>query len=168
MATTHVKVLEQGLIRDEYDILKLDIVDLGRRNGYWKNPADALRYLVTTLAGRAYYSIKQCDLCEAPARDDWPGWEHVGYHEEMGKLYWNWFHARYTGETSFSDSPDFFGHLRFEDGHTAQFWGDIGQVSLSGFAAALNQMSTHDIWISVLNEKKQISIEALEDFWDRF
>jgi len=100
-------------------------------------------------------------LRAAPERDDWPGWKHVGAHELLGKLYWNWFYQRPMGDLHFSDSPDFHGRITFPDSPNRDFWGDIGKVSASTFIGSLKMMDANDLWISVLDERTQVVIEPL-------
>lgn len=157
-------IIDQRMIYNSQDVLKLKIIDWNRLNGYWNNPAEALDAITSWFAGNAYYSIIEHDIRAAPQRDDFPGWKHVGAHEEIGELFWNDFHDRLNGKLTFSDSPDFYGELYGEDGKVGNlFWGDIGQVSASAFAHTQKQLSAHDLWISVLSETRQIIIEPLID-----
>lgn len=168
--TNGLKILEQGLIASQRDILKLNIINWKGLNGYWSNMADALDTISSFFVGQAHYTIIETSLRDAPNRDDFPGWSHVGNHEYYGRLYWNWFHYNHKGELHFSDSPDFYGTLRWDDNKTSCFWGDVGQVSVSAMAHTQKNMDIGDIWISILGENRQVVIEptvSFIDIWSR-
>lgn len=163
-----MKILEQGTIKDSYDIMKLNIIDWNRLNGSWSNAGEALKTITSWFKGRAQYSIVEYDLTIAPNRNDWPEWNHIGNHERMGRLYWNTFKGReIEGETLvFSDAPDFYGKMVAFEGCSRKFvdfWGDIGRVSAQAFAITQKSMRAHDIWISLPDEKHQIIIEVQSD-----
>lgn len=157
-----MKVLDQGFFQSDYDILKLNIIDWNRLNGTWGNPGDAIRTITSWLVGRAGYTVLESDLHRYPVRNDWPGWEHPGDHERLGRLYWNCFHASHLGELHFSDAPDFYGRIVTQDGEQ-QIWGDIGKVSAQAFAITQKKMGKHDIWVSVLDDVREVVIESLTD-----
>lgn len=137
------------------DVLRADVADIYRLNGYWNTPGDALDRIFSILrSGSAVYGIYDVpDFDAAPPRDDFPGWRHVGGHEAVGRRLWNWFHWRMPlYRVSFSDSPDFQAITNIEGGHTHFIWGDIGRVSASTFVYTLLQMRAGDLWMSIKNE----------------
>jgi hypothetical protein len=154
------EVLDHKLITSVYDIMDLDIIDWGRLNGSWRKPGQALKTISSWLVNRAHYTITQVNIREAPRRDDFPGWNHIGNHEQMGRWYWNWFHVNHEGTLRFSDAPDFWGTFR-DDDSPANFYGDIGRVSAQAFAIQLKKMHRGDIWISVLDSETQVIIEPM-------
>src|SRR5215469_15321314 len=113
MLRDKVKVVQQGLIRDEWDFIALDIVDWNRFQGVWANPAEAMQAISSWFIGKATYTIIEYDMSAAPYRHDWPDWPHAGFHEGLGRLFWNTFHACYVGELHFADEPDFFGRITY-------------------------------------------------------
>jgi len=156
-------IVEQGFFTSELDIMKLNIFDWNRLNGSWRNPADALRTISSWFVRNAGYTLAREDLTAFPERDDWPGWKHAGRHERLGRLYWNAFHASEMGMITFSDEPDFHGTLILGDGYESHFWGDVGKVSAQCFAMTQKCMRKGDLWISVLDERTQVIIEACSD-----
>ena len=142
-----MEILSQKLIQDPLDLLDVSFIDFNRLNGHWKCPGDAIRTIFSWYDSMATMTVARIpNFREAPERDDWAGWNHVGSHEEIGKWYWNWFFWNHPeGELTLSDQPDFFGSF---DG--AMMWGDIGQVAASTFAATQKGMRAGDIWVSVL------------------
>ena len=165
--TQHAKIIEQKVIEDWYDVMKLDIIDWDRLNGSWHNPADALLSIVDWFAGTARYMIVEYDLRQAPKRSDWPGWDHLGNHKFLGQLFWNTFYARNLGKLIFSDEPDFYGSLTLPGcPKEVRFFGDVRRVSAQTFALVQKKMNKHDLWISVLNEERLVIIENLVDTQD--
>ena len=161
--TKATRIIETGNFKTEGDFLKLDIVDWNRLNGYWENTGDALYSISSWLINTSRYTIIATDLHQAPSMSDFPGWDHVGGHESIGKLYWNRFHAYQKGTLVFSDAPDFYGTI--EDAHKGihRFYGDIGKVSPSTLAHTQRHLLAGDLWISVLNTQKQVIIEPFVD-----
>ena len=134
------------------DVLRADVVDIYRLNGYWSNPGDALDRIFDILSsGSAVYGIYDVpDFDSAPMRDDFPGWSHTGGHEPIGRRLWNWFHQSMpTYKLVLSDSPDFQATTTLEDGAQHFIWGDIGRVSASTFVHTLLQMRPGDLWMSI-------------------
>src|SRR5437879_4304313 len=84
--------LQHKLIRSENDILDLNIVDWNRLNGYWNSPSGAVHTIASWFINTAHATRIEMDISKAPIRNDFPGWKHVGDHERIGQLYWNWFH----------------------------------------------------------------------------
>jgi hypothetical protein len=167
-------IIKQKLITSTEDILEANIIDFNRLNGCWDSPVGALQTILSwfrNAATIAYFQIE--DFYDAPEREDWPGWKHIGNHPELGRKYWNWFFWKHSnGQLWFSDSPDFGGILPSDDsGRRNWFWGDIGKVSASAFARVQKQMSDGDIWISVLGDGKQhVVIEphySISDLWGK-
>ena len=160
-----VEIVRQGIIESEYDLTDLQIIDWSRLYGYWRHAGDAIHAISSWFIWRAMYTVVKCDLRQAPDRDDWPGWKHVGHHEQLGRLYWNTFHYTQKGSLSFRDEPDFSGVLDFEDEGQGQvhFWGDIGKVSAVTFAHIQKCMTKHDLWISIPAYDCQVIIEAADD-----
>jgi hypothetical protein len=153
-------IVETGHITTQRDLLKLDIIDWQRAQGYWDNTQEAVDTLMSWLvASETSYTIITCNLQEAPERNDWPGWTHVGNHVPLGKLYWNWFHWKQRGSLTFSDAPDFHGRLRYPDTPERRFYGDIGHVSPSAFSHTFRVLAENDLWISVIDEYTQIILE---------
>jgi hypothetical protein len=84
------------------------------------------------LTKNAVYTIYRCDMRKSPERSDFPGWNHGGNHLQLGRLYWNMFHASFKGTLEFSDMPDFSGTIQFDDlDKPVSLFGDIGRVSAS-------------------------------------
>lgn len=182
-----MKVIEQEMIDSQEDLVKLGIIDWNRLNGTSLNMAEAMRDISGWLIGSAVYTVAESDLTLAPQRDDFPEWGHEGNaHMALARLFWNDFKYHHpTSELILVDEPDFYGTLKSEEpspalkedrsfywsdekGH-AHFWGDIGQVSASAFAlTVIRKMKKGDIWISVLNEKQQVVIEATENLQQKF
>jgi len=154
-----MEVIEQEFFTSELDIMKLGIIDWNRLNGSWRNPQDALQTISSWFLLGAAYTIIQQDLTEFPDRDDWPGWRHAGRHDRLGRLYWNAFYGSDMGTITFADEPDFSGTLVFPR-YKRHFWGDIGKVSAQCFAMTQKCMRKGDLWISVLDERTQVIIEA--------
>ena len=149
-----MKIQSRKKITDMLDIVELDIIDFNRLNGVWANPADAMRTIFSWFNPENYHGYNVAtitvadipDFFDAPMRDDFPEWEHLGNHLETATAYWDWFYWRHPkGELILSDSPDFQGV--FEDGY--RFWGDIGKVSASAFAHTQKQLGANDLWISI-------------------
>jgi len=162
-----MEIISQKLITDPLDIMSAPIIDFNRLNGVWECAADAVRTIFSWFDHMATITIVDIpDFHNAPERDDWPGWDHVGGHPELGRKYWNWFFWRHPrGKLKFSDSPDFYGG--FGDG--ALFWGDIGKVSASAFAMTQKQLRAHDLWVSVLGGGiRQVLIEPHIGPWGLF
>ena len=159
-------IVEQGLLSSIEDIGRLKIMDFSRCNGLWQdNPVRAMNTAKNWMVGTMSYTILQIDMSKYPQRNDWPGWNHVGSHEHLGKMYWNCFFANDDGNGTlkFSDSPDFEGTL-LDEGIERKFYGDIGQVSASTFIIeVLPRMHKGDLWISIPNERTQIILECLVD-----
>jgi len=166
---------ESGEIKSARDLMKLEIIDWNRLIGYWKNIPEAAESLASWLIeSESQYSIIKCRMDDAPERDDWPGWKHIGHHPEIGQVFWNWFHYHQKGEIHFSDSPDFFGKLRLGDWPERTFFGDIGLVSAPTFSRTIRALRAHDVWITVVDTETQIMIEPmysisqLADDWSNY
>ena len=156
-------ITEQFLIKTKRDLERLNIIDWRRLNGKWQYIDEAQDTILSWFENVAIASrITIEGFHEAPERDDFPDWQHVGAHERDAKLFWNWFHfAHQNGELFLSDQPDFSG--KFENG--CRFWGDFGQVSASTFAYSQKQMRAHELWISVFQDhhvviEPQVDIKA--------
>lgn len=165
------RIIEQNLISSQYDFVKLDIIDWNRLNGTSETPADAMRDISSWFIGRACYTIVEHDLRHAPIRNDFPQWQHVGRrHAALARLFWNDFLHHYPkSDLHFADEPDFSGTLECRDGTRASFWGDIGKVSASAFGlTTIRQMQEHTLWISVLDERRQVIIETIADLQSLF
>lgn len=106
------------------------------------------------------------DLHHAPQLD-WPEWNHTGRHHYLGHLFWNDFHFHHQGQLVFSDAPDFYSELAKPDGSYNRFWGDIGKVSAQAFALTIKCMRSHDLWISIVDQRTQIIIEPFVDLTQR-
>lgn len=150
------------------DILQLQMIDFSRCNGLWHNNVlHAIQAICPWLVGNAGYSILPVDLEKSPQRADWPGWTHVGNHESLGKLYWNWFfdHVGDRGTLHFVDEPDFYGTIKDpETEEIVTFQGDIGQVAASTFALEVLPSFNRDCWwVSVLNARRVIVIMPQSD-----
>jgi hypothetical protein len=169
-----MKVLKKGRFESSIDLMKLNIIDWNRLNGFWDDPGKALESIASWFIGCATYTVIEYDLRNVPDRDDFPGWDHVGHHENMGRLFWNDFFYHFPdGKLQFADAPDFYGSFPPDElGRRAPFWGDIGKISASGFTLTQKQMPAHSLWISVVSVNRQVLIEPLYDiqglFCDRF
>lgn len=157
-----MEIIRQFVIKDEMDLMSLNIIDWNRLNGCWYSPDEAVVTITSWFRGHALatecviHNFKDAPEAEKP----FPGWDHVGGHESEGMLYWNWFYWNHPGGVlKFSDSPDFYG--KFEDGE--RFWGDIGKVSASAFAMSQKMMRAHDLWISDLYNGRHVLIEPMID-----
>ena len=101
-------------------------------------------------------------LCVILAR----GWNHAGDHVRVGELYWNHFHYVFDGILHFHDSPDFSGVIRYPDHkphepYERDFYGDIGRVSPIAMMDTVQVLHPYTLWISVVNEGRQVIIERL-------
>jgi hypothetical protein len=144
------------------------MIDFGRTNGYWEeNTIQAIQTVASWVIDMTVYSVMETDLSRYPTRDDFPGWNHVGHHEELGHLYWNFFFASFSRRSptlQFGDAPDFHGSYLENEQRRREIYGDIGQISVSAFAQeVLPQLRKHDLWVSVLDEHRQAIIEPLVD-----
>jgi len=146
--------------------MALDIINWHGLNGSWSDPGAALHTITSWFANAAHATTIEVDLSEAPKRNDFPGWDHVGNHEYMGKLYWNWFHHNHNGDLIFSDSPDFRGAF-WDDGSQSRFYGDIEFVSAQAMAITQKQMRFGEVWISIFAHK-QVIIEPMVDIHNIF
>lgn len=162
------RILEQGLIRTEDDLTRLNFIDWNR-SSYSNNPAKTVRGIANWTRKAMKYSIMRCDMHKSPKRDDFPDWKHAGCHEHLGLFYWNWFHHQFeaslTKELHFFDSPDFSGSITFPDRMKIQFWGDIGKCSAFAFFESLLQMRPGDLWITIRDSSVQVILEAQVDFF---
>jgi hypothetical protein len=159
-------IIEQKLIESTIDLCRLNIIDFHRCNGLWgNNAAVAMNTIGNWLTKNAVYTIYRCDMRQYPDRSDFPGWNHVGNHQELGQLYWNMFHASFKGTLEFSDMPDFSGTIQFDDlDKPVSLFGDIGRVSASTFGVdVLPHLSTHDLWLSILDEHTHVLLEVTAD-----
>ena len=156
-------ITEQFLIQNKRDLERLGIIDWHRLNGHWQYIEQAQDTILSWFENVAIASrITIEGYFDAPERDDFPDWHHIGGHEREAKLFWNWFHfAHKNGQLYLDDAPDFDG--KFENG--CRFWGDFGQVSASTFAYRQKQMRSHELWISVFQDhhvviEPQVDIKA--------
>jgi hypothetical protein len=161
------KTIEQGIMRAE-DVTRLNFIDFKRTNGLWRNDImAAIRTASNMLAGTTAYTVAELDLRAFPDRDDWPGWDHIGNHPYLGRLYWNFFFYNFEGQSpqlTMRDSPDFTGSFIDSEGVERTIYGDIGQVSVACFVCdAFRCLHAHDLWISVLDECRQIILEPQMD-----
>jgi len=140
----------------------LDIVDWSRTNGAFRNPYQAMTHTCSWLINRAWYTISQEDMTLAPVRDDWPDWKHAGQHEELGRIWWNYFLNVGEGvshQLAMPDVPDFCGSVTYE-GVEHQVFGDIGSIPVQACVASTKQMRPGDLWISVCDTQTHIVIES--------
>jgi len=161
-----IKIISKKLITTPFDLMNESFIDFNRLNGCFKSPAEAIRNIFSWFDHRATMTIVDIFIFhDAPKRNDFPGWNHIGNHSSLGKLYWNWFFLNHPdGELHFGDSPDFYGN--FADGQ--MFWGDIGRVSASAFALTQKGMGIGDLWISILGDGvRQIVIESHTDVYQQ-
>lgn len=162
-----MEIIRQFTISTASDIMSLDIIDFNRLNGCWSNSGKAIDTILSWFNGAAIATeVIIHNYFDAPKRLDFPGWDHVGGHEKIGRLYWDWFYWNHeNGKLNYSDSPDFYGE--FDDG--AMFWGDVGRVSASAFAMTQKGMRDHDLWITLKgNGDHQILIEPQVDICELF
>lgn len=160
-------IVDHGIIRDQNDFLKLDIVDWTRYHAHWKNPQACMKRVSAVFINQYAYKIIDLNLLAYPQRNDFPGWRHVGNHEEMGQLYWNHFHHDFPGsELYFHDSPDFGGVIRYTDQRKDHypinefpFSGDIGRVSPIAIIDSMQGRANHCLWISVSSIKRQVILK---------
>lgn len=166
MAKGNVEILKQGLIKSEWDLIALDIVDWSRSYGFWRDPAEQMQAVSSWFMGKATYTVLRYDMRAAPHRSDWPGWRHEGFHSLLGQLFWNTFHTFYKGELHFSDEPDFYGKI--VGPQEIHFWGDVQHVSAHALALTQKKMAAHDLWITVLDDRRLVIIEpfvSLREIW---
>jgi hypothetical protein len=152
-------VIEEGKFCDlgTYDAIALKLLSLNvlrvresYEHGYLRNAA--------CIASLCHYMIVDVSIANCPQQ---PGfdetWEHVGAHQHIGRMYWNWFKMRHPNAVLvFHDSPDFSGRM----GDGTPFAGDINQVGIGTFIRTMANMPRHSLWISV-SEKRQVIIEPL-------
>jgi hypothetical protein len=158
-----IEIISQGYIETPYDFVRLDLVDWNRAKVHERQHImDAISsWFVCT----SYYYILKVDLLAYPERNDFPGWKHAGHHEDMGKLYWNFFHDHFEeGTLKFADSPDFSGSF-IMDGKTTSVYGDIGHVSPIGMREAIACLKQFDNWVTVVDTQTQIIIQPFMDIW---
>jgi len=139
---------DQKTFRSPTDVLRLEIIDFRRLNGYWGNSGDALDrvYEVLSEGSAVYgeYDVPDFDL--APVRDDFPGWDHRGNHQVLGPPFWNWFKWQLPGyKLRLGDQPDFQAVTTIKGGLRHFIWGDIGRVSASTFMFTLLHMRPGDL-----------------------
>lgn len=111
----------------------------------------------------------EINISQYPKRDDFPGWNHAGYHEITGKDFWNYFHYSFNGELRFHDSPDFSGTIFYDDprdqkykgGTKRKFYGDIGKVSPIAMLDTMYSRFGNPFWVSVSDNCQTIIV--LED-----
>jgi len=174
MQTTELfKVIEQGKLGSIDDITRLNFIDFKRTNGHWEdNIYRAIQATSNLLVNTTAYTVVEIDLKAFPVRDDWSEWGHIGNHEGLGKLYWNFFFYEFEGYSSqlrFADMPDFTGSFIDKEGKEHTIYGDVGQVSVSTFAVdVLPRLRCNDLWVSVLDERRQIILEPFIDISDAF
>src|SRR5690348_12234864 len=159
-------IIKQGTFKAPEDVWNMQCVDWQRLNGHWRNQVEAANHLASWLVDTCSWSLIEHDLRSAPDRSDFPVWTHGEQHAELGRLYWNWFHAGYDGMLIFGDEPDFGGTIRWDDGETVHILGDIGVVAVSTFALCVKQLRAHDLWVSVLDDHTQFVIEPLVSLTD--
>lgn len=160
-------IVKSSMFKSSHDLLSLGIIDWSRdiTLSYWDNHDEAIEAIAGWLVGTARYTIVRADMTIAPKRDDWHGKVHVGTHDQLSFLYWNWFHWKKRGTLTFNDSPDFQGTLAGVPGvPDARFWGDSGIVSASTFNRTLKVMDAHDLWISIVDSDTQVVIEPLVSY----
>lgn len=165
------QILQQGMIKSPSDITTLHIIDFKRTNGYYNNDIFlAIDIVSKWLVDTTMYTIVELDLKQFPKRDDFPGWKHVGGHVPIGQLYWNFFQYQFgddSPELYFADMPDFTGSFLDDNGIQRNVFGDIGEVSVSTFMLeAVPYMQAHDLWVSVINENRQVILEPQISFME--
>lgn len=168
-------ILSHGIVRNEGDFLRLNIIDWKRYTHYWESEQGAIDSVAPSFVNRCLFKVVRVNLYEYPKRNDFPGWEHPGNHPAIGKLYWN--HFRFVFPESrlcFSDMPDLFGFIQQPNGKQFRFYGDIGKVSpiamktaLAGFQGNPSEEFPFDIWISVIDTDTQIILERLQPATDQ-
>jgi len=158
-----MRIIKQKQIESISDVTGLRIIDFNRCNGLWENnPYEAMNAVAPWLIGNTYTIIHH-NMRMEPVRDDFPGWQHAGTHEHMGKLFWNYFHHRFQGEIAFHDMPDFSGNIIFKD-YKVNFLGDVGRVSVSTFALnVLPKLREYDLWITMISEDTHLIMECQYD-----
>lgn len=154
-----IKIIEEGIIRSTNDFVRLNVVDWKRFKPYWKSEQHAMDNLGLHFLGMCY-TIAKVPMCEYPERDDFPGWQHVGDHESMGRVFWNFFHYIYDGKLFFYDKPDFSGIIYYKDEEPAErkFHGDVGKVSPIAMRETVSAIHDYNIWISMIDENTLILI----------
>jgi hypothetical protein len=165
-------IVDHGFIRNAGDFLRLNLVDWARATrSHWKSEQDAIDRIAPVFVNRFGYKIVDLDLDAFPERDDFPGWKHVGNHEEIGRLYWNHFkHDFPDSDLHFHDSPDFSGIIRYTDQRKDHypynefyFYGDIGKVSPVAILDSMHAAVKNTLWITVVSEQRQIILEPTFD-----
>lgn len=156
-------ILDHGIIRSVGDFTRLGIVDWTRYKSHWQSPQHAMEIVSSHFTNRMSFLIARLNLYEYPERDDFPGWEHAGRHEELGRLYWNHFHYVFEGELRFHDRPDFSGVIIHRDRNPSEclFWGDIGLVSPITILDTVRALRPYTMWISVQDAQTQVILEPL-------
>ena len=158
-----VTITEQGIIHSTSDFVRLNIVDWKRFSPYWNSEQQVMDTLSTWFVGRFDYTIAKVNLSQYPDRNDFPGWEHTGDHESIGRLFWNHFKYVFEGELRFHDSPDFSGVIHHRDRipQERRFYGDVGKVSPIAMRDTLRSLSPYSLWISVIDEYTQVILKRL-------
>jgi hypothetical protein len=158
-----VSVIEEGKFCDlgTYDAIALKLMSLNVLRVLPGEREQAKLQTAARIASLCSYTVLGVSIKDCPSRPgfDELGWTHVGAHERIGRMYWNWFKTSHPSAVLvFHDSPDFSGRL--EGG--IPFVGDINQAGVGAFVMAMTKMPSHSLWISV-SEKAQVIIESLFD-----
>jgi len=156
-------IIDHGVIRSSGDLARLGIIDMTRlpNNEYRMRTFDGVTrpFIDTTV-----FWVVQLDLTKYPNVPNFPIWKHVGTnHRYYAELYWNHFHAVYTGELKFHDMPDFSGTF-VEDGQEIPFAGDVGLISPIAFrdAIGVGWGDTTKMWTSVLSDQIHVLLQAIQ------
>lgn len=160
---TLFETLEEGeFIKSPGDLARLNIIDFNRYKTYWKSPSHALDIIASYIVGFRY-SIVKIYPYRCPERSDFPGWKHAGRHEDVGRLFWNFFKYVFDEQSKlyFHDQPDLSGSIYNAslDPNTRVFHGDIGLVSPITFLDTNKFTFAPHMWISV-NEDILTILEA--------
>jgi hypothetical protein len=93
-----IQIIGQGIIQSMPDFFGLHIVDFSRLNNYWPHLGEAIDHIAGYVVRNVAWTKVRVNMHAIPNRDDWPGWNHVGTHEDVGRAYWNWWNTVNTGQ----------------------------------------------------------------------
>ena len=98
-------------------------------------------------------------------KSEYGEWEHKTgkKHNLLGMAFGYWMKETKNIVIELSDSPDFYGEFPIDQN---KIIGDIGKATFPALLNGLRQLTFHNLWISVLDEKTQVIIEfffSIED-----
>ena len=148
-SSLNLEIISFKIIEGPKELIELDIIDSRRLGKHWNNAWDMFEAISASLSFNALaFKFKVNDYYSAPIRDDFPGWQHSGRHEEEGRDFWNWFKWKFPQSTVvFGDEPDLYGSF---DKKKKNVWhGDIGEVSPMSFLDVMKCSIPGATWMTI-------------------